>query len=294
MAGRHPQPRHPPLLRSLTEDRLPPDNVAHFSGPAARWYDAVYNWRAEDIAFYEGLAEEWAGPGGAVLELGAGSGRITLPLARAGFNVTAVDSSLEMVELLTRRLAGESDDVRRRVDTVHQDIRRLRLDRLYRFVCLPFNTLLMLTQPHDRQQALDAVREHLAPSGAFAFEVFTPDPARLRPSDDWEIDMEHEVTGLDGEGRLHVRRDILRRVDVGRQLMHNRFRYRISAAEDDRELAAWEEEMTLAIIFPRELDLALERQGFRVQARYGGADRRAYEPTPDDIQPQYVVAQPIS
>lgn len=263
-----------------------------FSGPAARWYDAVYNWRIEDLPFYQAMAERWAGPGGGVLELGAGSGRVTLPLARAGFQVTAVDSSPDMLEVLRRRLGAEPAEVRGRVDVVHQDIRRLRLERLYRFICLPFNTFLMLTEPHDRQQALDAVREHLAPSGAFALEAFTPDPQRLRSSLDWEVDIEHEVEDPDGEGRLHIRRDIIRQVDIGGQLMHNRFRHRVTSAADGRELAAWEDQMSLAIVFPRELDLVLERQGFRVLARYGGPDMRPYAPTEADIQPQYVVAQP--
>ena len=290
MAGRHPQPRHPPLLRSLTEKALPPDNSDHYRGPAARWYDAVYGWRIEDIPFYRRLAEEWAGPAGAVLELGAGSGRITLPLARAGFHVTAVDSSPDMVEILERRLAAEPEAARRLVEPVRQDIRRLHLDRLYRLVCLPFNTLLMLSQPHDRHQALNHVREHLAPSGAFAFEVFTPDPERLRPSDGWEVDLEHEIDDP-REGRLRVRREVERDVDLGRQLLNTRFRCRVARTVDDAELASWGEEMSVAYIFPRELDLLLERQGFRVKARYGGPDMRPYEPRPGDVQPQYVVAQ---
>nr|MDQ6919836.1 hypothetical protein [Candidatus Dormibacteraeota bacterium] len=155
----------------------------------------------------------------------------------------------------------------------------------------PFNTLLMLAEPHDRHQALDLVREHLAPSGAFAFEVFTPDPAMLRSSDDWEIDIEHEIDDPDGEGRLHVRRDIRRHIDLGRQLNHIRFRHRVTSATDGGELAAWEDEMTLAFIFPRELDLLLERQGFQVKARYGGPAMEPYDPTPENVQPQYVVAQ---
>ncbi|MDP9326405.1 MAG: methyltransferase domain-containing protein [Candidatus Dormibacteraeota bacterium] len=293
MAGGHAQPRDPSLLRNLSAGGLPPDNAAYFSGNAARWYDATYAWRTEDIGFYEALAGQWAGPGGAVLELGAGSGRITLPLARAGFRITAVDSSADMIELLRRRLGDEPASVVERVEPVEQDLRRLRLDRLYRFICLPFNTLLMFSQSHERQQALDAVREHLAPSGAFAFEVFTPDPARLVTSADWEVDLEHDIEGRDGEGKVHVRREIMRGVDIGRQVMHNRFRHRVSTADDGRELASWEDEMTLAFIFPRELDLLLERQGFGVKARYGGPAMEPYDPTPENVQPQYVVAQLI-
>jgi hypothetical protein len=201
-----------------------------------------------------------------------------------------------MLDTLRRRLTKEPDAVRRRVELVRQDMRRLQLDRLFRMVCLPFNTLLMLAQPHDRYEALAGVREHLAPSGAFAFDVFTPDPARLTSASEWEIDLEHEANDPEA-GRVRVRRDILRHVDQGRQLMRSRFRYRITrvgAAGEvagDGELASWEEEMEIAYIFPRELELLLERQGFRMWTRHGGPDGRAYDPTAEDVQPQYVVAR---
>jgi hypothetical protein len=68
----------------------------------------------------------------------------------------------------------------------------------------------------------------------------------------------------------------------------------VSSASDGRELAVWEDEMTLAVVHPRELELLLERQGLRLESRYGGPDLRPYEPTEADIQPQYVVAQLIA
>jgi SAM-dependent methyltransferase len=292
VAHRHPQPRHPPLLRSLTEDRAPADPGAYFQGPAARWYGAAYGWRDEDIPFYLREAERHAGPGGAVLELAAGEGRVTLPMARAGFHVTAVDSSTEMLAGLRRRLDGEPAEVSRLVEVVEGDIRALQLDRLYRFIYLPFNTLLMLVEPHERYRALEHVREHLAPSGAFALEVFTPDPERLVPQADWAVDIDHEGEDPGGEGPVRVTRWMRREVDYGRQRTRSRFRYRVAgAAEGGAVLAEWEDELEIAYVFPRELELLLERQGFRILGRSGGGDGRPYAPAAGDMQPQYVVAR---
>ena len=109
MAGRHTQPSHPPLLRSLNQEALPADGSRYYEGEAARWYSTVYAWKNDDIPFYLAQAERWAGPGGAVLELACGNGRVALPMARAGYRVAAVDTSEAMLEQLAQRLSEEPE-----------------------------------------------------------------------------------------------------------------------------------------------------------------------------------------
>ncbi|MDQ6747905.1 MAG: class I SAM-dependent methyltransferase [Candidatus Dormibacteraeota bacterium] len=289
MAGRHPQPGHPPLLGSLTADAAPVgDNAAHYGAAAARWYDAVNSWRTQDIPFYLREAERAAGPGGSVLELAAGQGRVALPMARAGFRVTALESAAAMLGVLEGKLAVEPDDVRGRVEMVAGDMRKFDLDRLFRFIYLPFNTLLMLVEPHERQGMLERVREHLAPSGAFAFDIFTPDPRYLVDRPEWVMELDFETD--DPElGPVRVQREQRSSHDLGRQVKRIWFRNRVLSGT--REVAMWEDVLELAFIFPRELQLLLERQGFRVRSRHGGPAGETYAPTPEDVQPMYVVAQ---
>lgn len=294
MAYRHPQPGDAPLLGGLSaglvpgEDVVPRDNALHYGESAARWYDAVNSWRTEDISFYLREAERWAGPAGATLELAAGQGRVALPMARAGFRVTALESAPPMARRLREKLLVEERAVRDRVEVVEGDMRRFNVDRLYRFIYLPFNTLLMLAQPHERQKMLERVREHLAPSGAFAFDIFTPDPALLVDVDAWAPQLDFEVDDPE-VGRVRVEREHRARTDLGRQVRRLSFRNRISAG--GRVVAEWEDDLDLALIFPRELELLLERQGFRIQARHGGPGGEPYKPTPGNVQPMYVVAQ---
>ncbi|HEV1998584.1 MAG TPA: methyltransferase domain-containing protein [Candidatus Dormibacteraeota bacterium] len=288
MAHRHAQPRHPPVLRSLTDEPVARDNAVHYGADAARWYDAVNSWRTEDIPFYLREAQAWAGPGGAALELAAGNGRVTLPMARAGFRVTALESAPHMVAGLRDKLAMETVEVRHRVDVVPGDMRRFDLDRLYRFIYLPFNTMLMLTQPFERQKMLDRVREHLAPSGAFAFDIFTPDPAKLSDPPDWVTDLDFEVE-VPERGTVRVRRERRSETDLARQVRHFWFRNRVDRGAE--EVGGWDDELEIAMVFPRELELLLERQGFRIRTRHGGPEREAYAPTAANVQPMYVVAQ---
>lgn len=265
------------------------DNAHAYFGDGARWYGAVYAWRTEDIPFYTRLALEYAGPGGSVLELAAGDGRVALPMLHEGFRVTALDSSEDMLETLRRRAAPDDEVTRERLETVRQDMRKFQLDRLFRFIYLPFNTLTAMALPHERQNLLTRIREHLAPSGAFAFDIFTPDPELLHDEADWIVDLEHEAEDPLGEGTVHVLRERQRAFDYGRQVMH--VDWRTAVRRNGELLATWESQMDLAYIFPRELELLLERQGFRIKNRYGGPEREAYEPGPEDMQPQYVVAQ---
>src|SRR5262245_30609087 len=84
----------------------------------AWYYDDAYAAKADlvDIPFYLDLAQRIGGP---VLELGCGTGRVLLPIARAGVSIHGVDSSASMLEVLHRRIAAESPQVQGLV-VIHQ------------------------------------------------------------------------------------------------------------------------------------------------------------------------------
>src|SRR5690606_34487847 len=82
-------------------------------------YDSSFRERREDVDFFVREAEK---VGGSVLELGAGSGRVTIPLARAGVRVTAVDLSPAMLARLESRLREEPAEIRERVTTLLGDM----------------------------------------------------------------------------------------------------------------------------------------------------------------------------
>lgn len=143
--------------------------TAHYEDAA--YYDQAYRSRRDDIAYYVRLGRLLGGP---VLEYGIGTGRIALPLARAGIEVVGVDTSKEMLAGLERRLADEPDDVRRRVTRRQGDMREVRLGRRFPLVIAPFNVLQHLYERTDVEAFLARVREHLVPSGRFVFDVLVP------------------------------------------------------------------------------------------------------------------------
>jgi ubiquinone/menaquinone biosynthesis C-methylase UbiE len=155
-------------------------------------YDAFYSASgpqiASDVAFYERVARE---TGGRVLELARGTGRITLPLANAGFHVTGVDRSEAMLAIARRKLAAVSASVQERLSFVHQNMAQLDLGQRFGFAFVPFRSFQHLLTIELQRKSLEAIHRHLEPSGRLALHLFDP---RL----DWLIDPEIILPGLSG------------------------------------------------------------------------------------------------
>ncbi|HEY3279736.1 MAG TPA: class I SAM-dependent methyltransferase [Gemmatimonadales bacterium] len=144
-------------------------------------YDSVPLYAArQDVAFYVEEAEQVRGP---VLELGCGTGRILLPLARAGHTVVGLDSSPPMLARCRERIAAEPAAVRGRI-TLHQhDVRDFDLGTTYPLVIAPFRVLQHLITIKEQLAFLAAVARHLAAGGRFIFDVFNPHFAKLTGAD---------------------------------------------------------------------------------------------------------------
>ncbi len=147
--------------------------LAHYADPA--YYDRTYAKRVEDVAWYVKQAEQTGGP---VLELGAGSGRVTLALARAGVDVTAVDLSRPMLRALEEKVS-EDPALCARVTLKHADFASLSLRRRFPLVIAPFNVVLHLYTLEEARSFFHTVQKHLTPKGVLAFDFSIPQPADL-------------------------------------------------------------------------------------------------------------------
>lgn len=140
------------------------------------WYGMLFDERSRDVGFYVDQSD--AGEG-AVLELGAGTGRVAIPVARRGHAVVAVERSPAMLGALRERLRDEPEPVRARVTAVESDVRDLDLGRAFRLVTSPFNVLAHQLDDEALAAFLGGVRRHLQPGGRFAFDVMRPEPTLL-------------------------------------------------------------------------------------------------------------------
>jgi len=246
--------------RAIRRDReLEAGSVAHYEDPA--YYAKTYRARVEDVRYYVALAEARGGP---VLEYGCGNGRISLPLARAGVEVTGVDLSAPMLADLRRRLRAEPEEVRRRVTLRRGDMRSARLGRRFPLVVCPFNAFLHLYTRRDVERFLARVTEHLTPRGELVFDVSVPEPAELaRDPARAHFAPRFLYPEAQGEGTL-VRYAERFDYDRVRQVLFVSMEFMpVSGAE------AWMTPLAHRQFFPEELAALLHYNGFAVTGRCG-------------------------
>lgn len=208
---------------------------------------AIYDhWCAEvdeDLAFYDAVAAYAQEP---ILELGAGTGRITVRLAADGHRVIALERSRPMLDRLVAAAtaAGLAD----RVVACEGDIESLPplppVDR----VLAPFRVFLHLPDEARRLRVLERIHELLVPGGLLAFDVFCPTRADIRATDGREL-----------ERPSGVRETATWRDDVGELELAVAFR-------------GHETTMFLHYIDNRRWPALLERVGFEVVGAFAGFD----------------------
>ncbi len=125
----------------------------------AVWHDLECGDYAEDLPLWRALASE---AGGEVLEVGAGTGRVTLDLAAGGVRMVAVDVMAPLLDALAHRAAGLP------VETVLADARELSLGRRMSLVIVPMQTLQLMGGPSGREAFLRRALDHLEPGGLLA------------------------------------------------------------------------------------------------------------------------------
>lgn len=128
------------------------------------WYPGV-----EDADAVVGLIRSLGDPPGRLLELGVGTGRLALPLAAAGWDVTGVDVSAPM---LARLAAADPTGT---VTTIVGDMVDDLPDDEFDVVLVAYNTLFNLTGEGDQQRCFAEVATRLRPGGCFVVEAFVPD-----------------------------------------------------------------------------------------------------------------------
>jgi SAM-dependent methyltransferase len=210
-----------------------------------------------DVEFYLELTRECGGP---VLEHGTGTGRILLPLAGAGLEVTGVDVSEAMLAIARRRLEATG----LRAELIRAPMQSFEAPGRFSLVLIPARAFQHLIEPADQRACLERVRRSLRPGGLLAIDLFDP---RLEAVVG-EPPLTPAREAIDpATGRRFVRSCVSRWTDPFRQLVGERLRLEAIAA-DGRNTEVQEICWTLRWNTRQEMAWLLELSGFQVEALY--------------------------
>lgn len=216
-------------------------------------YDRVIAAGLDDLPYYLELAKAAKGP---VLELACGTGRLTLPLAKAGVDICGLDSSPAMLDAAEAKAAKAG----LAVEWTRADMRQFQLGRPFHLIILAFNSLQHLLERADVEALLRRVRGHLAPGGRFALDVHNPklDLLARDPLERFFVEPSPEARDDEVVVWEQVRYDSLAQVN------HITWSFKTPEGEPQREL-----KLLLRQFFPQELRALLEYNGFEVLEAYG-------------------------
>jgi len=232
----------------------------------APFYDVEHARFGEDIDLYMNFAELRGGP---LLELACGSGRLLLPLAHAGYEITGVDTSAAMLD--RARVALEAEGVAERCTLAQQDMCALQLGKKFHMAFIALGSFGHVVTRKTQQQALAAIRAHLTASGTFILDISNED-ARYMESMGGQ--MLHQGTWQTDDGNMITHFISPASSSTTHLLDLTHFYDSHKQGEAVRRTIT----QTRLYLFERnEIELLLEQAGFTVKDVYGNYDLSQYE-----------------
>lgn len=241
------------------------DTIAHY-------YDLTHADLTEDIDYILTLVAETAVSTGcaqasSVLELGCGSGRLLLPLARAGHHVTGIDNSSVMLSKAKERLAKEPAAIPQRVSLHEADMTQFTTETTFDWVIIPYNTFMHLS-PNQMSAALQKIRQSLGENGRLLIDLINPVAVANTPNDRF-LTLENIFT--DPQNGHTVVQQSSSVLDEPNQTLHITWLY------DATPPGGGAMQRTVAqahyhYLYPHQLELLLQEAGLRVHAISGDYD----------------------
>lgn len=232
----------------------------------ARLYDG-FSFEG-DLAFYHELA---VAEGGRVLEVACGTGRVLVPLARAGVSVAGIDGSPHMLAIARDKLRQAGLEA----PLVEADMRDFDVRHLGPFdlATVAVKSFAYLTEVEDQLRCLGCIAAHLRPNGLLALDLLHPRPDWLRaPAGSMRDDLLERSATL---GITLSRVESVVSTDLARQVRVIRSAYELiddRGALINKRFVEWQ----YRYMFRFEAEHLLQRAGFGVEAVYGGYRREPF------------------
>lgn len=235
----------------------------------AQFYEWEHFRFQDDFPLYFGFAQA---ADGAILDAACGTGRVAIPLAEAGYLVTGVDSSTEMLSIARAKAEKSARGVG--VQFVQADIRTVDLGRQYGMALIALSSFQHMLTVNDQRRALERLNAHLKEGGLLVIDLINPSPEWISAGDGALV---HQRTAPypDSDGRDQLSKYVARVSDFGTQKDHLMLVYDL--VSPDGTLRRYNAQMELRFIFRYEAELLLEESGFRLRGVFGDYNLEEYQ-----------------
>ena len=236
----------------------------------------------EDQAFYLRFACESTG---ATLELGCGTGRILIPLARAGCQVMGLDHSEYMLSQCRDKLRAEDPEVQRRAKVVQDSMVTFDLDARFGLVTTPFRSFQHIVSVEEQLSCLRSANRHLIEGGRLILDLFNVNPARLHdPKYAQEAEDFRDAVLPDGSTLRRTHRT----AGFHRAEQYNEIEMTYTVTSPGGETRRFVQTFPMRYFYGYEVEHLLARCGFVVLDIFGDFDR---SPFVDDSPQMIFVAE---
>ena len=218
-----------------------------------------------DIPFFLEFARKTGSP---ILDLAAGTGRVTFALAREGFEVVALENSQSMMAEARKKLENSPKDVSSRITLVEGSMKDFSLDQKFSLIIVP-NSFIHLLTTDDQLSAIHSVIEHLSDDGLFILDLYPG-----------EHQYEH-ATFEDAPARLPDGRTVTRSGTIDSdsltRLMRVELRYTVTDI-DGQVITELDVVSGAALISKQEADQLIQRSGMHIENEFGDFEKNPYTP----------------
>lgn len=190
-----------------------------------------------------------------ILELCCGTGRLTIPIAKEGYNISGVDITPSMLE----QAKEKATEACLEIDFIQADIRSLELNNKHDLIFIPFNSIHHLYQNADLFQALKVVKKHLKENGLFLLDCFNPNIQYIVEAEK-EQKVISEYKTKDGR-KVLIKQKML--YENKSQINRIEWHYFINDKFDSIQ------NLDMRLYFPQELDSYLKQIGFKIIHKFG-------------------------
>ncbi len=215
-------------------------------------YDFFQAGVKNDINFYLNYFKNYKGE---ILEIGAGTGRITIPLLKNKINVTALDIAPKMLDILKNKLQKR----RLSANIICADMRNFKIKQKFNAIIVTYRTFQHMYSIKDQKDALNNIKKHLKNKGILIFDVYNPKISFIEKGD-WRWRMDKKSVLVAGNKIKIFQRN---KYDMAEQIMYQEYKIKHPRGKTDII------KLKMRFFFLFELCHLLEMSGFKLKNIYG-------------------------